>query len=169
MISLNNLRQRRERASSHQIGKYLITFLFEISLNVISVSARIQLHVVLLYDFFHLFKIHILVEILLKVIQNSNSNLCSTKCYQSWETVKVSKEFIGYKSSPNSIRSCSVRSSAPDGQKIKVVFFSQKESFPRQCKDILYLYPDEERLLDYCLAKAFSFLLSCTNQIETCH
>ena len=32
-------------------------------------------------------------------------------------------------------------------QKIKVVFFSQKESFPRQCKDILYLYPDEERLL----------------------
>ena len=85
------------------------------------------------------------------------------------EQLKVSKEFIGYKSSPNSIRSCSVRSSAPGGQKIKVVFFSQKESFPRQCKDILYLYPDEERLLDYCLAKTFSFLLSCTNQIERCH
>ena len=52
-----------------------------------------------------------------------------------------------------------VRGLSTDGQKIiKVVFFSQKESFPRQCKDILYLYPEECCLLDYCLAKAFSFL-----------
>ena len=91
---------------------------------------------------------------LLKVTQFTYSSLVQS-VIRVERLLKFRKNLLVVKLHQTPLR---VRGLSTDGQKIiKVVFFSQKESFPRQCKDILYLYP-EECLLDYCLAKEFSFL-----------